>query len=200
MARRSCVLFLALLFLRGAGVFADISSAQARTLARFKSQCDAGSGKACYDYGRSLWSVPGAVDRKKAKQFLARGCELKYQLSCDAYNDHNVLVRRHHTAQKFVRGVDAQGGCFTEGDLKTATLKANSTPKNKIVGQKISKIQANSFWYRVGLNEGDVIVKVNNLPFNTSAQVVQALASSGKKFGFEVQRNGETIELWYTCQ
>ncbi len=64
----------------------------------------------------------------------------------------------------------------------------------------MSDIQKNSIWQNIGLKENDLLVRINNMPTNTQEDLVKAFASSGKKFGFEVERNGRTITLWYSCQ
>jgi len=68
------------------------------------------------------------------------------------------------------------------------------------MGQKIESIKENSFWAKAGLKEGDILVKVNNLPLNNLIETKKAFGAAGKEFGFELRRNGETITQFYTCQ
>lgn len=179
---------------------AALTSARAKTLQRFKKQCDdEGEGKACYDYGRALWSTPGAIDRKTAKRYLLRGCELDYKLACETYKDHSSFTTRTHHHRRTVSSEENHGSCFTTDDLGTARFASN-VKGSRIEGQRIDDIKPNSFWAHVGLKDDDVIVKVNNMPFNTTREVLNAFAKSGKKFGFEVQRENAPIVLWYTCQ
>lgn len=181
--------------------FAAVTSARARTLVRYKEQCDSGIGKSCYDYGRALWSTPGAIDRKTAKIYLLRGCELKYSLACEAYKDHNVSTRiNKHRSLVSRNTASRQRVCFSTEEMKKARLSLNTNNSSGHFGQKIDQVKLHSFWSRVGLLENDVILRVNNLPFNSSQEALQALGSSGKKFAFEVLRNGESITLWYTCK
>lgn len=176
------------------GLHAD--SPRAKTLVRFKSQCDGGSGKACYDYGRAVWSERGG-DHKTAMQYLSRGCALKYKLACDSTRDHSVRTRHTHRRN---RDADAPGAvCFSSNELSTARLAPNPVSKSGVLGQKIDMIKPKSFWDKVGLQENDVIIRVNNMPFNSSQETMKVFGAAGKKFGFEVRRGGETITLWYTC-
>jgi S1-C subfamily serine protease len=167
---------------------------RAKTYARFKSGCDNGDGLSCYNYGRAMWS---SHRRKEALKSLARGCELKYKLACASYHDHSVTTHRVSKRRKFP---DGSGDiCFTNNELNTAHFSPNELGQTGVHGQKIIGIKPGSFWDRTKLKENDIIVRVNNMPFNTSAEMLRAFSASGKTFGFEVLREGETTTIWYTC-
>lgn len=174
---------------------AQTMSPRARSLARFKSQCDNdGSGKACYNYGRALWSTPGMMDRKLARKYLARGCELKYELACKAYHDHLTTTRYSHPSY------ENRDICYSSKELTTARLITTTFADAKVTGQKIDQIKNNSFWQKAGLQENDTLVKMNNMPLRTTAEAQKAFGAAGKKFGFEVRRGEDTLTLWYTCE
>ena len=162
-----------------------------KTLQRFQTQCDEGSGVACYNYGRALW----AQGRKKeGLHSLARGCDLKYKLACGTYEDHNTVT------QHVRKNSEATGSiCFATGELSTARFTSNTTAQGNL-GQKIDRIHPGSFWQKAQLQENDVIARLNNMAFNNNQEVLKAFGSSGKSFAFEVIRDGETITVWYTCQ
>lgn len=173
------------------------NSPMARTNARFKKQCDdEGYGKACFDYARSRWS---ASDRKIAMRYFLRSCQLKYQPGCDFASNHSANTIRKSRQYSPKVNTGPVGKCFTKNDLTKATMSPNRISVSSVHGQKISAIMPNSFWSRVGLIENDVIVRVNNLPFNTPQESFTAFAQAGKKYGFEVLRNNETVTLWYSC-
>lgn len=178
---------------------AALTSARARALTRFKKRCDAGVGKACYDYGRALWSTPGYTDRKSARAYLLRGCELKYQVACDAYHDHNISSRTSKHPRRPSGTSPGAQVCFSKDEMKKAAFSPLAIPQTPLRGQKINLIQLGSFWARVGLKENDIILRVNNGPFNTSQEALKILSTSGKKFAFEVWRDNESTTLWYTC-
>jgi hypothetical protein len=180
---------------------ATVTSARAKSLLRFKRQCDdEGIGRACYDYGRALWSTPGVIDRKTAKVYLLRACELKYMAACEAYQAHSSFRTRVRQKPLVPTPGEAHGSCFTPDELGTARLSPNIMRGKFVQGHRIDNIKPTSFWAHVGLHEGDVISRVNNMAFNTSSEILTAFSKSGKKFGFEVVRGGDTIVLWYTCQ
>jgi hypothetical protein len=176
---------------------AGISSYKLKTLARQKAQCDnEGIGRACYDYGRSMWSTRGIMDRKQAKIYFARGCELKYTLACQVLEDHSTIS---HSA----RQSDAGAGrkiCFTAKELDTARFNPFPISPAGVMGQKISQIQASSFWARAGVEEDDVLIKVNNLPLNSMTEMRKAFGSAGKSFGFEIRRGEDIMTKFYNCQ
>jgi hypothetical protein len=167
-------------------------SPKAKTNARFKQQCDAGDGLACYNYGRAMYS---AGHKKEALRGLSRGCELKYKLSCDSYHDHLTITRHSRKRKKGSGDI-----CFTSSELSNARFTPNPVAKTGVQGQKIDMIKSNSFWDKAQLKENDIIVRINNMPFNNSLEGLKAFTASGKTFGFEVLRAGDTITLWYTCQ
>jgi hypothetical protein len=168
---------------------------KAKTNLRFKKQCDNGEGLACYSYGRAMWNVG---NKKEGLKALARGCELKYKLSCDSYHDHLTRTTHSHKQKKYADGTGDV--CFSSGQLSNARFTPNPVAKTGVQGQKIDKIKSFSFWDKAQLKENDVIVRVNNMPFNNTLEGLKAFSASGKTFGFEVLRDGETITLWYTCQ
>ncbi len=180
---------------------AKISSAKAKTLSRHKQDCDiTGRGKSCYDYGRGMWALGGKVNQKIARKYLVRGCELKYEAACVEYKRRAITtkVNRNYTKQRS-SGAGSTGPCFSTADIDNSKLYPNYINKSSIRGQRISKIAKNSFWHHVGFKEGDVIVRVNNMRFNNTQEMLQVFATSGKKYSFEVERNHEEIVLWYTC-
>jgi hypothetical protein len=178
------------------------SSAHARAQARFKNECDNdGRGKSCYDYARSLWSDGGHRNRALAKKYLWRGCELKFQLACETYHERSSYSNKTRVRTKSLpSALGPSGPCFTPAELDTAKFYPNMISATSVHGQLISNIAPKSFWDRVGFIEGDVIVRINNRPFNKSKAAIDIFASSAKKFSFQVERNHETITLWYTCE
>lgn len=175
---------------------AAFSGSRARTLARLQSQCESGNGKACYSYGQTLWPN----DRKAGKKAFLRGCELSYKLACRAAKDHNTIIRHTRKPTNPGRGEGTTGTCFHNEDLSAATLTPNTLSPTVVHGQRITAITPNSFWAKVGLNEGDIINRVNNMPFNSRKEIEQAFATAGKHYAFEVQHGGLTVTLWYSCQ
>lgn len=134
--------------------------------------------------------------KKEAVHYFARGCDLKYKLSCQSYHDHSTITRTLH---KKIKGA-TPSICFSKDELKTATLTPNPVSKSGVQGQKITDIAANSFWAKAGIQNNDIIVKMNNQTFNSTAEILKAFSVSGKTFGFEIVRDDETVTLWYTCQ
>jgi hypothetical protein len=190
-ARLLTILFVITLFVPALAAHAE--GPKAKTNARFKSQCDSGDGLACYNYGRAMYNIGHKKDALKA---LARGCELKYKLSCDSYHDH--LTVTHHARKKKKAGTGDI--CFSSSELSNARFTPNPVAKTGVQGQKIDMIKANSFWDKAQLKENDIIVRINNMPFNNSLEGLKAFSASGKSFGFELMRAGDTVTLWYTCQ
>jgi hypothetical protein len=183
------ILFFAM---QSSALHARNNSPRSKANQRFLAQCDAGSGLACFNYGRAQW---GAGNQKLGKHYLSRACELKYKLACDTLADHSTTTRRYHNTK--------DGGaeiCFSNDELSTARFTPNAISKSGTSGQKIDMIKSNSFWARAQLRENDILVRVNNMPFNNQKETLRAFSASGKTFGFEVIRDGETITLWYTCQ
>jgi hypothetical protein len=171
---------------------------RAKLIARLKRQCEEeGSGKACYDYSGALMARGGTANHKLANLALARGCELKYKPACDVRDRRSITTRR---AKRLSEDQEGTGSiCFSNKEESTARLTPNPMGKNGVMGQKIDMIQPNSFWDKVGLKENDVVVRVNNMPFNNIKEAVKAFGSAGKKFGFEVRRGDDTLTLFYSC-
>ncbi len=200
MRRLALALTLVFLSVQMNSLHAVITSAKARTLLRFRKECDEqGRGKACYDYGRALWNEGGS-SRKTGKKYLLRGCELKYQTACEAYQDHNSLRSKPPKHYKAVPASDGPvGPCFKNADLNTAKFYPNMISATGVHGQMIAQIEARSFWEHVGFKNGDIITRINNQPFNSADEALKIFGSSGKKFSFEVERDHETTTLWYSC-
>lgn len=200
MARSTLIFSIALLCIYGANSGAVITSTKLKKHARLLRQCEEGNGKSCYDYGRALWSTPGAIDRKRAVKYFLRGCELTYQPSCGAAADNSTKSVRTNNRKPLRPSEGAIGNCFSPRELDHVRLNQNAISASSVHGQRVSDIQKNSIWQNIGLKENDLLVRINNMPTNTQEDLVKAFASSGKKFGFEVERNGRTITLWYSCQ
>jgi len=173
---------------------ADAAAHRALTMDRFKEQCEVdGNGKACYSYGRALWSTRGVAERKAAMHYLSRGCELKYDLACKSYHDH--LVVTHYTRKNGSK----LHACYSSKELDNAKFTPNVLPSGKINGQKITGIKPNSFWEDAGVKNDDVLVKVNNQSLNSMLELKLAFGNAGKKFGFELRRTDDTMTQFYDC-
>lgn len=178
---------------------AAVTSARARAQVRFRKACDDGNGRACYDYARALWNTPGS-DRKVSRKYFVRGCELKYAPACEAYTQHNAINRRTTRHTKSLPASEGPSGpCFTTADLESSQFHPNMISKSAVHGQLMTGITPSSFWDGAGFKDGDVLIKVNNLPVNTQEQILRVFNSTGQKFSFQVERNHELITLWYTC-
>jgi hypothetical protein len=198
-ARALLILTLLVLGVQTESLHATVSTSRAKTMIRFKGQCDNGSGKACYDYGRLLWAMGGALDHQKALHYIYLGCHLEYKVACETYRERSTRVRYAPKVSRSSASAGA-GVCFSGGQLSTARFTPNAISNKEIRGQKVDLIKPGSFWEHIGLQENDVIVKVNNMPFNNNKEALRAFSASGKKFGFEVRRAGGTITLWYSCE
>jgi hypothetical protein len=169
-----------------------------RTLIRFRNQCDKeGNGRACYDYCRAIWSTSEIRDRKKARYYFARGCELKYQYACKVAADHAVVTKYAHLKTGNRAGKNI---CFSAKEMDTAHFTSNSISPSVVMGQRIDSIKPESFWAKAGLEDNDVLVKVNNLPLNSLDEMKKAFGAAGKRFGFEVRRDQDTETIFYDCQ
>ena len=200
---RRFALALALVFvsMQTSRLHAVITSRNAHTLARFKKVCDEqGQGKACYDYGRMMWREGGSK-RKIGKRYVLRACELKFIQACEDYQANNALRSNHSRHKKTLPGSDGPSGpCFAPADLDAAKFYPNMISATGVHGQLINNIRAKSFWERVEFQEGDIITRINNRPFNSTDEAVEIFSSSGKRFSFEIERNHETTTLWYSCK
>ena len=113
------------------------------------------------------------------------------------------LSRTTHTVRAVKIGYyndSFHGNCFRSTDMKKANFAPHLLSQTIIRGQKITHIKKNSYWEQVGLKDGDVIVRVDNLPFNNAVEIKHALESSGKKLAFDIQRNEAAQTLWYNCE
>jgi len=169
-----------------------------RTLIRFREQCDnEGNGKACYDYGRAIWSTPEIRDRKKARYYFARGCQLKYEYACKVAADHATRTQYAHINSA---GSHGKNICWSIKEMSTANFTSNSLSPTVIMGQRIDSIRPGSFWAKAGIHDNDVLVKVNNQPLNSIEEMKKAFGAAGKKFGFEIRRDQDTETIFYDCQ
>jgi len=199
-ARLSLILAILFLSVHADRVRAAVTSAQARTHARFLKGCEDGNGLACYNYGRALWSTPGIIDHKAAIKYFLRGCQLKFELACQAANDHSTSTRKSVLHKKTQPGEEnASGPCFVATDMQAVIMVPHQIGSGAVQGQIMTKIKKGSFWERIGVRENDIVLRVNNMPFNTHEEIMNAFGTSGKKFAFEVERGSGPTTLWYTC-
>jgi type II secretory pathway component PulC len=84
--------------------------------------------------------------------------------------------------------------------MDTAHFTSNSISPSVVMGQRIDSIKPESFWAKAGLEDNDVLVKVNNLPLNSLDEMKKAFGAAGKRFGFEVRRDQDTETIFYDCQ
>lgn len=180
---------------------ATSAEVKARTQMRFLKQCDEqGIGRACYDYGYVLWKSGGRSQRKTARIYIHRGCELNYQTACTFFVKNNIVKEKRPPPDIPTDPNQAHGRCFRTSDLDSARFDPNLVNGGKVRGQKISSIKSDSFWSMAKLQENDVILRVNNMKFNSTRDLLSAFQVSGKKFAFQVQRESGFVVLWYSCQ
>ncbi|MDA3908587.1 MAG: PDZ domain-containing protein, partial [Sulfurimonas sp.] len=88
---------------------------------------------------------------------------------------------------------------YSDASKFATTIRVQVYSINNAISFKVTSIKPSSIFNKLGIKQGDMIVRMNNLPFTSPSQPIKLFQNlkNLKQLELTVQRHGKTKELKY---